>query len=173
MLTAWLLVGVLLDTARPDAARHPAHLATLRPAASHVAALLIPTQPASIAPALPDSIIAAALKARGLVAATWIKPARLTGDFDGDGKPDEALLVSNGKSGKRGILLVHAGRTVATVVGAGVNFGNGGDDFEWANRWVVVKRKGKPDALLVERQESGGGLVEFVGGKYRWRQQGD
>jgi len=102
-----------------------------------------------------------------------MKPERLSGDFDGDGKPDVALPVAHAKSKKRGILIMHAGRTVVTLIGAGVNFGNGGDDFEWANRWVVVKRKGKADALLVEREESGGGLVEFVGGKYRWRQRGD
>lgn len=120
-----------------------------------------------------DSLIAVALKARGLIAASWMKPERISADFDGDGKADVALLVANVKSKKRGILLVHAGRTPATLIGAGVNFGNGGDDFEWANRWIVVKRKGKTDALLVERLESGGGLVEFVSGKYRWRQQGD
>ena len=120
-----------------------------------------------------DSVVAAAVKTRGLVLADWIKPARLAGDFDGDGKTDVALLVANAKSKKRGVLIVHGGRRAAAVAGAGINFGNGGDDFEWANHWTVAKRKGKPDALLVEREESGGGLVEFVAGKYRWRQHGD
>lgn len=120
-----------------------------------------------------DSLIASALKTRGLVLADWIKPSRLTGDFDGDGKTDVALLVASAKTKKRGLLIVHGGRTKPAVAGAGVDFGNGGDDFEWADRWSVNKRKGKPDALLVVREESGGGLVEFVAGKYRWRQHGD
>jgi hypothetical protein len=120
-----------------------------------------------------NSAVTATMKARGLTPADWITPSRLTGDFGGDGKTDIALLVSSTKTKKRGVLIVHGGRTRAAVAGAGIEFGNGGDDFEWANKWTVNKRKGKPDALLIEREESGGGLIEFVAGKYRWRQHGD
>ena len=35
------------------------------------------------------------------------------GDFDGDGKPDVALLVANAKSKKLGVLIVHGGRTLS------------------------------------------------------------
>ncbi|MBC8089858.1 MAG: hypothetical protein H7Z40_21570 [Phycisphaerae bacterium] len=145
----------------------------LAPVARAQAPRVVRTQSTPVAPAPSDAIIVAALKSRGLVTAGWMTPVRHTGDFDGDGQPDVALLVAHVTSKKRGILILHAGRTTTALVGAGVNFGNGGDDFEWANRWVVMKRKGKPDALLIEREEAGGGLVEFVAGKYRWRQQGD
>ncbi|GEM_PF-2217230 len=165
-----ILLGGVAVGAPPLTTRLPI---TSRSEPAVSAAPSLPTQSAQLAPALSDANIAAALKSRGLTFASWMKPERLSGDFDGDGKPDVALPVAHAKSKKRGILIMHAGRTVVTLIGAGVNFGNGGDDFEWANRWVVVKRKGKADALLVEREESGGGLVEFVGGKYRWRQRGD
>jgi hypothetical protein len=141
----------------------------------------------SPSPRAAEAAFTAAARERGLVASNWMTPARHTGDFDGDGKPDMAALVTHTRSKKRGILIIHgvdtapaagagavAGtHTRAVLVGAGVNFGNGGDDFEWANKWTVQKRKGKTDALLVEREESGGGVIEFVNGKYRWRQHGD
>lgn len=169
MLFALLLVGALVDSSR-HATLRPANA---RPALPHLASPKPLSQSGQSAPVPPDSLVAALLKARGLTAANWMNPARLIGDFDGDGKSDIALLVASTKSKKLGLVIVHGGRTTTAVIGAGVNFGNGGDDFEWANRWVVVKRKGKFDALLVERAESGGGLVAYAGGKYRWRQQGD
>lgn len=134
-----------------------------------------PTPPAAQSSTLlpTDSAIAATLKTKALTKAAWLTPAELTGDFDGDGKQDVALLVSSTKTKKRGVLIVHGGRTAAALAGAGIDFGNGGDDFEWADQWSVNKRKGKPDAVLVARSESGGGLIEFVNGRYRWRQHGD
>lgn len=156
-------IGLLLSVAMATQAQQP------KPAPAKT------TTPASVSkPSSPsDSAIAAALKAKALVMASWLTPTQLTGDFDGDGKQDVALLVSSTKTQKRGVLIVHGGRKAAALAGAGIDFGNGGDDFEWADQWSINKRKGKPDAVLVVRSESGGGLIEFVNGKYRWRQHGD
>lgn len=157
----WFCAGLVAVT---SAEAQTPKSATVKPATSIATSRSAPPS---------DSAIAAVLKAKSLATANWITPAQLTGDFDGDGKQDVALLVSSTKTKKRGVLIVHGGRTAAALAGAGVDFGNGGDDFEWADQWSINKRRGKPDAVLVARSESGGGLIEFVAGRYRWRQHGD
>jgi hypothetical protein len=111
---------------------------------------------------------------RGVSRSHAVQPDVLTGDFDGDGKTDVAVLVELTKSHKRGIFIVHAGKPMVSVVGAGIETGNGGDDFSWMTSWSVVKQsKGKGASLLVERAESGGGLIEYSAGRFRWKQHGD
>ena len=101
-------------------------------------------------------------------------PAMVRGDFDGDGHADIALLVEQRTSHKIGIVILHDSPRAAALFGAGVKFGNGGDDFEWMDHWTIAKvDSSRSDALLVEREESGGGLIVFVRGAYHWRQRGD
>src|SRR5262245_8455580 len=56
-----------------------------------------------------------------------VKPSYLEGDFNGDGKPDVAVLVTERRTGKIGIAIVHGTTGKVTIVGAGIDIGNGGD----------------------------------------------
>ena len=115
---------------------------------------------------------------RSLVRSARLSPGMLRGDFDGDGAQDIALLVEGAKSHKVGIAILHRNDARTFVVGAGTELGNGGDNFDWMDSWRVQVRvqKGAPrrvDAMLLEREGSGGGLVYFAGRAYHWRQVGD
>jgi len=124
-------------------------------------------------------------KSRAVVRATStdvLMPTVLTGDFDGDTRDDVAVLVDDAQQHKRGIVILHRSTTPPLLVGAGVDFGNGGDDFAWMDHWAVVastlgtssKTTESPRAaLLVEKQEAGGGIIAMVQGRYRWRQYGN
>ena len=113
-------------------------------------------------------------------------PPYLGGDFNGDGKPDIAVLVKNKRSGKVGIAFFHGEKGEVFIVGAGRPLGNGDDDFIWVDTWMVEARRApgqtetasehptpRSEAVLVEKSESGGGLIYWDGKKYCWKQHGD
>jgi hypothetical protein len=117
---------------------------------------------------------------------TKLKPPDLKGDFDGDGKPDNAVMVKQKSSGKIGIAVCHSSTNKILLIGAGTAVGNGGDDFDWMDIWNVVPKAVatgklgsaaaaslKGDALHVEKSESASALIYWNGTKYVWRQQGD
>jgi len=109
-----------------------------------------------------------------LVRVVKLTPSFLRGDFDGDHVEDWALLVKHQTSSKLGVVILHGGTRAPAVFGAGHDFGNGGDNFDWMDVWSVVKGdKGKPDALHVEKSESASANIRFVGKRYRWVQAGD
>lgn len=132
-----------------------------------------------------DASLARAGGGAGLRAACWLDPCRLSGDFDGDGKPDRAVLVE-APGGRRGIAFLHAGGDV-TVVGAGHAIGNGGDDFHWMDEWHVMGAgeraslreidptlpRGAGDALHVAKREAASAMIHWTGRGYAWHQLGD
>jgi len=114
---------------------------------------------------------------RDYAVATDLDPSVLTGDFDGDGRPDVAVLVARRATGARGIAFLHAGSPHAWVVGAGHELGNGGDDFSWMDAWSVQPRGRvagqRGEAVLVEQREAASALLYWDGAAWRWHQQGD
>src|SRR6267143_3936955 len=115
-----------------------------------------------------------------------LNPFYLHGDFNGDGRTDMAVLVKNKDSGKVGVAILQAGAKAAIILGAGRQFGNGGDDFSWMDAWHLYPRapvergagegtapKLKGDALMVVKTESASALIYWNGKRYAWYQQGD
>lgn len=115
-----------------------------------------------------------------------IKPFYLEGDFNGDGKTDVAVLVTERSTGKVGIAIVSGTTGKVTILGAGIGIGNGGDDFEWMDSWKIYPKTRaahsvgetsvpnlRGDALMVEKSEAAGALIYWNGKKYVWSQQGD
>jgi hypothetical protein len=107
-----------------------------------------------------------------------LNPFFQQGDFDGDGRLDLAVLIVEKASGKHGVALLRRGAAAAVVVGAGRDFGNGGDDWGWMDVWRIEEAAGaRPGVvrhdLRVEKSESGGGVIGWDGHAFRWRQAGD
>ncbi len=113
-----------------------------------------------------------------------INPFFQRGDFDGDGRPDLAVLVQHKTNRKLGILILRRNGK-QNLLGAGHTFANGGDDFEWMDLWwvedrgtmrqshddLVVKLQG--DGLLVAKEGSASALIYFKTGAFHWQQKGD
>lgn len=123
-------------------------------------------------------------KTRSLRISKRLNPYVWRGDFDGDDRPDLALLVVDEASGKEGIaFLLHRGAPV--VIGAGREFGNGGDDFSWIAVWSVEDRgtrhgnfRGevvnlRADGLMVAREPAASALIHFSNGQPAWHAYGD
>ena len=144
---------------------------------------------ASQSDAIPESVITV-FKTAGLdrhyELSSHLKPSYLKGDFDGDRKPDIAVLVKEKSAGRIGIAVFHSSTNNVVFIGAGTKLGNGGDNFDWMDIWSVTakaaaaKQVGKPaaalvkgDALHVEKSESASALIYWNGKRYIWRQLGD
>jgi hypothetical protein len=115
---------------------------------------------------------------------TRLSPFIWRGDFDGDGRQDFAVLIAETKTKKEGIVFLLQGRA-PVMIGAGHNFGNGGDDFSWMDAWHVEHRATgegkdhdqngtlKADRLMVAKEGSASALIYFRNGTLRWHQEGD
>lgn len=135
---------------------------------------------------VPDSLwqIAAAL---GIDSAYAIDerlqyPPYLTGDFDGDGVSDAAVLVTDRKTGRLGVLFVLRGPKRAEIIGAGLPPQGGPDDISWIDRWSVYPRDatfdrnindhpGVPlrgDALWVAHGDSATAFLVWRDGGFVW-----
>jgi hypothetical protein len=126
------------------------------------------------------------------------KPTAIEADFNRDGTPDIAVLVTEKVKGRKGILVVHGKSTTYHVFGAGKDFGSGGDDFKWLAQWSLYTSKTASEtlfdeetgdilggkeiklagpAILVEDYEDGaavaGGIIYWNGKQYIWIHQGE
>ena len=125
--------------------------------------------------------------------ASYIAPHFLETDLSGDKNPDLAILIERKTDKKKGILILFGRSDKSFVIGAGTIFGNGGDNFKWANEWSVFKDKVtyettfKPDgdvdtgkevtlvnhAITIREEEGSGGLIYYNGKEFVWIHQGD
>jgi len=116
-----------------------------------------------------------------LVVSGDLSPLYLQADLDGDRELDLAVLVRNTRSRKVGIAILLRNRDGVSVLGAGSDFGNGGDDFSWLDEWSVHAKSAHDrrsprllgDALLVAKREAASALIYWDGKSFRWFQQGD
>jgi hypothetical protein len=107
-----------------------------------------------------------------------LNPFFQQGDFDSDGRLDLAVLIVEKTSGKHGVALLRRAAAAPVVVGAGRDFGNGGDDWGWMDVWRIEEAAATRPGVVrhdrrVEKSESGGGVVRWDGHAFRWRQAGD
>ena len=136
-----------------------------------------------------DDVIAQAYGGK-VVRSCWLKPAPdagapeacvLRGDFDGDGRPDAAVLVAEAAEPRRKGIALLTSDAERSLVGAGNAVGNGGDDFSWMDAWRVSTKadttralgRAAGDGLIVEKTESAGGLIGIVAGRPQWAQWSD
>jgi hypothetical protein len=115
---------------------------------------------------------------------TRINPFVWRGDFNADSRSDLAVFVESTVTGKQGILFLLQ-RQKSVLVGAGVEFGNGGDDFAWMDVWHVEDRgtghgnytantvRLKGDGLMVAKESSASALIYWKKGRFKWQQYGD
>lgn len=123
--------------------------------------------------------------------AGWLNPHYLTADFNGDGYLDTAfaMILNN----KKGIRIKHGNTNEEFIIGAGNEFGNGGDNFYWVENWnlvtdsityeVTFMNEGDIDgsrdikldnpAFYIGTEEQGGATVAWKEGKYIWIHQAD
>ena len=124
-----------------------------------------------------------------------LTPANLQADFNGDSSQDVAVLISEKRTNKVGVLLMQNKGNQFFIFGAGHDFGNGSDNFNWVNHWSVYKNEtayktnfnkktgdiigGKqiklmrPAILFQNTEQESGGLIYWDGRKYIWIQQGE
>jgi len=116
-------------------------------------------------------------------------PHTLRGDFDGDGRKDVIVQVSEKRSGMAGFIILHGRKPQAlyiekTIVGAGRSIGASGNDLSWVNEWSVVSAHrlatsgygsitdAKGDALIFAKRGAEKFLLYWNGKKYEWHRLG-
>ena len=120
----------------------------------------------------------------------FINPFYLEADFNGDSKMDIAIAIENKSSHKKGFIILHNSTDESFIIGAGKDFGNGGDDFKWMDIWkvqrnltihqLVYKANGDIDyskpvtlknaAIFIAKSESGSSTIYWDGTTYKWAQ---
>ncbi|MEM9921965.1 MAG: hypothetical protein AAF990_27925, partial [Bacteroidota bacterium] len=109
-------------------------------------------------------------------------------DFNGDGNPDQAIFT---KGPNTGITIQHGKTNEVVRLGFGKPLAHL-TDFDWVDFWGLVQdadsyqmlvEQGKVmgdtmvqlenPSIVVRQEESGGGLITFKEGAYRWIHQAD
>lgn len=128
---------------------------------------------------VPDEIRACMRSTPGLQPDGSINPFYISGDFDGDGVTDFAILVRNQTDHGPGIhhILFCFGNNSHVLWDAGTEEGAVASPF---TAWLLVPRQSKllsihpnikHDCLAILIGEEGGGLVYRDGQKFAWQQE--
>jgi hypothetical protein len=108
----------------------------------------------------------------GLKRNCWTQPCELSGNFSGTARKSKAILVSKGKEGPKGLVVILSDGSCA-LAGAGKAIGNGGVDLSWVQSLEIRHQyKRHVDGLSLS-SESGGGVIYLSGSKWIWAQEGD
>jgi len=124
-----------------------------------------------------------------------VNPFYLRGDFDGDGKPDYAILVAAIGTRKRYILVCRSGTTnleILTGLNTSVVFDpqktvSSKEDFNWMDAWQVTERRElesnelnetrplpmRGEGIVAEKTEAASVIIYWTGKGYYWYQAGD
>src|SRR5262245_53559868 len=103
-----------------------------------------PTTSASPCSNLPDWVMRAAQSAqlsKRYDVSSHLNPFFQSGDFNGDGKLDVAVLVRSKTTRQTGIVIFLYGIAKPVVLGAGNAFQNGGPNFNWMDNWSVYPKQ--------------------------------
>ncbi len=110
-------------------------------------------------------------------------------DFNGDGNSDSAFYMKENKTS--GIIIKHGQTKEKVRIGFGKNFSHL-TEFNWVDFWGLVKDSTTYEiifdetntlndtiiglenpSIVVRKEESGGGLITFMKGEYKWIHQSD
>jgi hypothetical protein len=118
-------------------------------------------------------------------------PQYLRGDFNGDGKTDVAIPISEKTNGKLGIAIIHGKQAQAfkhriVILGAGKPIGAAGDDFKWMSLWNLLKDKKllpqnershlpalQGAMIRILNKDGEAGVIYWGGNKYDWANLGE
>ncbi len=112
-------------------------------------------------------------------------PHVLTGDFNGDGRKDVVIQITEKRTGKTGFAIFHGKKTQAlfvniSIAGAGTRLGTSDDNLTWINLWNCIPheklsatgygilKSAKGDVLVFSDRESRKEMLFWNGKKYEW-----
>lgn len=112
-------------------------------------------------------------------------PHVLIGDFNGDGRKDVVIQITEKRTGKTGFAIFHGKKTQAlfvniSIAGAGTRLGISDDNLAWVNLWNCIPHeklsaerygilnRAKGDVLVFSDRESRKEMLFWNGKKYEW-----